>query len=353
MKVLADLHHYDLYHSLQILFEKRLGWELYRPIGLEWYHEKFWNVYPHINTAKQYLSDGFAIPLDVRGQPVDKHHSLDSWVNRDAEKKEDGLWVVKDSSHCVPIDHKAITLPRFKDEKFDIVISSMPNHVQLFDRLIREFQPQAKHIFQQGNNWPPPSIVKNHLNSTTMQPPPSANHVRYHQEFDLEVFHPDVTPNPRSFMNLQHIMDTQSKPKFEELVNILSTWDTKCYGAFNKDGALDRTSLPEVLRQCGFLYHVKYSDEGYGYNLHNAAACGTPLIVNSANQRGRTAEALYIDGKTCVDLSKHSIPEAATLLEDAANNYEEWSQNTYNHFKSVVDFDAEFEEIKKFLDRLI
>lgn len=352
MKVLADLHHHDLYYSLQILFTKRLGWDLYRPIGMEWYHEGFWNVYPHINTAKQYLSDEFSIPLDIHGNPIDKDHSLSGWMNRYPDQVEDGIFEVRDFSHPEPIHHKAITLPRFKDEKFDIIISSMPNHIACFDRLIKEYQPQAKHIFQAGNNWRPPKTVKNYLNSTTMPPPPGANHVRYHQEFNLNVFRPDVTPNPRSIMNLQHIMDPQAKPIFKQLRSHLTDWDVKAYGAFNPDGALDRMKLPETLRQCGFLYHVKFSDEGYGYNLHNAAACGTPLVVSIPNQANFTAGALYIDGKTCIDVSCRSPQDVAIMLNEAADNYEEWSENIYNHFKQVVDFDKEFEEIKKFLERL-
>ena len=54
-KIYSDCHHEHLYESLRILFEDRLGYELYRAIGLEWYHEKFWNVYPHPATAQQYL----------------------------------------------------------------------------------------------------------------------------------------------------------------------------------------------------------------------------------------------------------------------------------------------------------
>lgn len=43
MRVLADYHHHDLFESLAILFEDRLGWELYRPIGMEWFDEGYWN----------------------------------------------------------------------------------------------------------------------------------------------------------------------------------------------------------------------------------------------------------------------------------------------------------------------
>jgi len=55
MKVFADLHHGDLFYSLQLLFEKRLKAELYRPVGIEWWKEGFWNVFNHPATAQQYL----------------------------------------------------------------------------------------------------------------------------------------------------------------------------------------------------------------------------------------------------------------------------------------------------------
>src|SRR5690242_6385574 len=57
MKVLADYHHHDLWESLELLCA-RLGWDLYRPIGMDWYEQGYWNherKWHGDAIAKQYL----------------------------------------------------------------------------------------------------------------------------------------------------------------------------------------------------------------------------------------------------------------------------------------------------------
>jgi hypothetical protein len=55
MRVLADFHHGSLLRSLVMLFEDRLGMELYRPIGLQWLHRGYWAISNLKGTAKQFL----------------------------------------------------------------------------------------------------------------------------------------------------------------------------------------------------------------------------------------------------------------------------------------------------------
>ena len=40
--ILADFHHGDLFESHRLVFVDRFGWELCRPIGLEWFQEGYW-----------------------------------------------------------------------------------------------------------------------------------------------------------------------------------------------------------------------------------------------------------------------------------------------------------------------
>jgi hypothetical protein len=183
MRVLADFHHQDLYYSLQLLFEKRLGWELYRPIGLEWYHEKYWNVYPHIGTAQQYLSLDQAInpPIGLDG-PFPEHKLLNKNYTF-----SDGIYYVNDPSKDKL--NRGITLEKFKETEFDILVSSIPQHIAPFNGLIRKYHPKAKHIFQVGNAWGHLPGINNILASTAkFDTPPNINTCFYHQEFDLDVF---------------------------------------------------------------------------------------------------------------------------------------------------------------------
>ena len=72
MKVLADYHHHDLWESLELLFA-RFGWTLYRPIGMEWFEQGYWNherKWHGDAIARQYLepwgSDALGMRFDQR-----------------------------------------------------------------------------------------------------------------------------------------------------------------------------------------------------------------------------------------------------------------------------------------------
>lgn len=351
MKIFADFHHEHLYDSLRILFEERLGWELYRAIGLDWYHEKFWHVYPHPATAEQYL--GFHIGKDfqkmVEDDPEACHTFRNSSWTLESSSAQDIFAI---SSLSFPkVVYKGITLDTFKEMDFDLIISSMPQHVQPFKDLINLYQPQAKHIFQIGNNWGIPNGVNILTSAATISHPEACF---YHQEFNLDLFHKkDIsTVNTKSVANMMHYI--QGFGNFAALEASLPDWNFKAHGSGNRDGPRgpDVADVAKAFEEFGFLWHYKKEGDGYGYNIHHAAATGTPMLVNKKHFKGMTAEALLIDGVTCIDLDRHSLPAVTEILKDASENYERWSTNTYNRFKEVVDFDKEFEEIKRFLENL-
>jgi hypothetical protein len=122
MKILADFHHEELYHSLYLLFEKRLGHELYRQIGTDWYDEGYWMVYNHPDTVKQYL--GLHISDDWELIRQKNAGNYITFPNENAEIKEDGFYQISDKIRGV--SYRAITLQKFKETEFDIIISSMP-----------------------------------------------------------------------------------------------------------------------------------------------------------------------------------------------------------------------------------
>jgi len=345
MRVLADFHHDDLYESLRILFEDRMGWELYRPVGLEWFHEGYWNVFNHIDTATQYLGLHIGEAFEKRERESDNF----PWMNKDHDGGNDGIYVLPKRGHNE--SHRGILLEKFKSIKFDIIVSSMPDHFHRFEELVRKHQPQAKHIFQMGNMWGVPKGTKNLLNSTTVNPGSNVNHVRYHQEFNRNIFKPGESPDVKSVINMQHYM--HDKSTFDKLAANLPEWSFKAYGAGNKDDAVDVNILPEVIKNSGFVYHVKRGGEGYGYNIHHAYACGKPMIVNTSFFKGMTAHALFSHGEDCIDIGACSNAEAVKMMSDAAENYKEWSQRVHNKFEKVVDFKSEANQIKQFLEKLI
>lgn len=352
MKILCDLHHEQLYESLRILFEDRLGWEMFRPIGVNWYTEGFWKVHDAIDTAQQYLAIGDSEPLDTHGRPVTESHGQGAWINRDAAPVTSGLYRVG--------KHKAITLERAKETPWDAVLSSMPVHFNLYENFRRQFCPKAYHIFQQGNMWSPPDGVRNMLNSTGVNPPPGVNHVRYHQEFSLTEFSPGPCKNPRSVLNLMHYQQPRYQQEFDLLASVLEPrgWKFTNHGAGNRDGSCPTPMLPQTIRDHGFLWHNKAGGEGYGYNMHTAMAIGRPILCHRSLYQGMTASQLMVDG-TCIDMDTYGrrVPgvDVIALASDLgywASRHTEIAEGCVKHFRSVVDFDAEFASIKDFMGRL-
>ncbi len=347
-KLLADFHHSDLYNSLLTLFEQRLGWEVYRPIGTEWHTAGYWAVYDHPATAAQYLNVGAAEPLDFDGNPITDKQGDAAWLNRDATGSEEtGLYKIG--------KHKAMTFKRATETKWDAVLSSMPQHFPRYEKFVREFCPTAKHIFQQGNMWAVPQGVRNHLNSTGVAPLPGSNHVRYHPEFDLTEYARGSCANRRTVVNLCHYHQPHYQQEFYELERIMTPlgWTFKNHGAGNRDGASD--NVARTIRDAGFVWHNKGGGEGYGFNAHCAAAIGRPLISHRSIYNGMTIQSLMtVDGSTYINLDDRSLTHVAIGLENIVHQglHPVACNDTASNFRAIVDFDAEARQIKAFLENL-
>lgn len=250
--ILSDFHHEDLYYSLQLLFEKRLGYTLYRQIGIEWRTNGFWNVFDHPATANQFLS--------IDNVPDGPHRD---WKNLNGELIGD-VYIIP--SRQRDFEHKAVTLEVFKNMKFDILLCTIPQHFPMWQRLKELYQPQAKVIFQMGNHWGIPSGVQNLLNSTSQDKGSVPNEVKYHQEFPLGRYCWTPPTNPKRIINLKHLMNPNDKRIFETLNNHLSDYEFIAYGAGNKDAEKSPANTDEVIKPAGFIFHVKEEGDGYGYN---------------------------------------------------------------------------------------
>ena len=156
MKILADAHNLGLFRSLQLLFEKRLGYELYRPIGLDYFTSGYFKL------AEPYGNNPATIAqfLEVNSATPDGSMRLN-----DAKSVSEGVYEFDDkSNNCT---NKGITLEQFKKEKFDIIIASIPQHIEPFKELIQKYQPDAKFIFQMGNIYlmEPKWFENSHINT--------------------------------------------------------------------------------------------------------------------------------------------------------------------------------------------
>lgn len=351
MNILTDFHHSSLMRSLVLLFEHRLGHKIYRPIGEEWHSEGFWKVYDHPATVAQFLT------LAQGYQPVDGTAPLNDFV---PGKKEDGA--IDDCYYCADPEHqsynKAITLETFKNTKFDIVIASLPQHIEPFKRLIELYQPDAKLILQVGNNWNWEDYpVGNVLASTvTKRQDGGKNVFYYHQEFDLDIFHVSPVPSDKkiySFINI--LQNTSGWDDFIALEKQLPEFEFKSYGGQCRDGyKAGAQGVAEGMREARFIFHVKPGGDGYGHVIHNALASGRPLITRKSHYAGCLADKLLVDGVTCIDLDQHSHQEVAAMIRsmDGTPAAAKMGMSARAKFGEFVDFAKEGEAIGEWLKNL-
>ncbi len=346
IKVFADFHHSSLLRSLVLLFEGRLGMELYRPIGMEWFREGYWAINDLEDTARQFL--------DIDSQPADMTPPLNN-----AAPILPGVYWVSDpggKSH-----HRACTLAFFQQNRFDYVISSIPAHVPLFKELIAKYQPHAKLIVQMGNNWQLENYVgHNVLASVAPQFAPGVNAHFYHQEFDLDVFRDTPVPPARkvySFVNVIQQMP-QAWADYSELKRMMERlgWEFRAYGGQCPDGNMTGPhELARKMREAAFIFHVKPGGDGFGHIIHNAYAVGRPIITRPSHYRGQLAEQLLIPG-TFIDLDRYGRAEVKNILTRLMfdpDGLEAMGRRAAQRFDEVVDYEKESREVAAWLENLI
>jgi len=333
MKVFCDYHHADLFYSFHLLFEKRLGWELYRPIGLEWYTSGFWKYHKWLDVVKQYLAP--------RGDEILK----------------DGYYICPDPTHQSTT--KAVTFEQFRKMKFDVIIASVPENTECYWELRRQFQPKAKLIQQVGNQWSEFdfSFIQNMMFSTLpCEVPDNVKVVFYRQEFDLTEFRPSPPPEKLKIKNFVNCLrEMRDGYLWDAYKKELPEFDWKMYGIGGDDGNIAGTNnVAASMRDCHFTFHLKQHGDGFGHIIHNTFACGRPPIIKGEYYRDRLAGALIEDNKTCIDIDKASFQENILRIRFWAmpENYRKMSAAAFRRFREVVNFDREFLEVKKFLENL-
>lgn len=340
LQVFCDFHHGSLLYSLQLLFEKRLGWNLYRPIGMEWFSSGIWrlaDVYPNpADTAKQYLG-------------TDDRH-WDQYKNLNGDYKiEDGIYHVYDPVH--EIHQKAITLEKFKEMPIDIVISSISAHDVTFANLIREYKPQAKHIAHMGNIYQQTDVAN--VMCSTKPYPTDKYVVFYHQEFPLDIFKYEPPSQEKKIISFVNLLP--AREYYDSYKMRLPQYNMKAYGAGCPDGTITGIkAIAQIMSQSMFGFHVKPGGDGFGHIIHNWYACGRPVIIKKSDYIDKLAGDLLIDDVTCIDLDARNIEENIQKIHywSQADKHLEMCENSIKRFREVVNFDEEEKKIRLFLERL-
>lgn len=362
--VLTDFHHASLLQSFILLFEKRLGGQVFRPIGMEWAEKGFWKVYDHPATQQQYLELGGATPDGTAPLNQLIKETIEEGLQGYDPDLQTWVYVYK----CYDIDsgftNRAVTYKGFLQLPIDIVIASLPQHLEPFRKLCDLHPNNPKLIYQIGNAWPVDADVtrytKNVMASAIIpNVPEGINFIQYHQEFDLEVFRPSLPhllalPIISSFVNV--FQSFPDYPLFEQVERQLPSWQFYSYGGQCRDGAAHGSQdLASKMRQSRFIWHTKLAGDGYGHVLHNSAAVGRPLIVKKEYYQGKMGEALMIDGKTCIAIDGLSVAEIVNKIEhyNEPERYAVMCRNVYENFKKEVDFDREAKQLVHFLENLL
>lgn len=372
LRILTDFHHAGLLQSLILLFEKRLKGEVYRPIGVDWFNKGYWKVYDHPATVEQFLGIGGNTPDgSAKLNEVTEHPTPEVYKCFDIDSGE---------------TNKAITLEGFFNTHFDIVIASIPAHVEPFKKLCAEHPDHPKLIFQIGNSWTSEAAMAPNIMASAIihDVPPEINFISYHQEFDLNIFRPDkwtaqhgakvdgvdkpfgepqevfMIPgnNIYSFVNC---FDTAGHFQedwrlFTEVERAMPEWNFKAHGGQCRDNPIGPASaLADKMREAKFIWHTKVGGDGYGHVIHNAPAVGRPLIVKKEYYHDKIAEPLLIDGVTCIAIDGLSYPQIVDKIVEYSEptKYQAMCKAAYETFKQVVDFDKEQTAIEEFLAKLI
>ena len=324
--MLADLHHGELYRSLQMLFEERLGGTLYRPIGREWFESGLWHGPPQ--AVDQYLGipDGIAYPI------------------------EDGIYGYP-AYESGPFEQHCITLEKFYQTDFDFIVASIRQHEVVYRTLADE--KNAVFIRELGNNFDmfDPNVCKNIMNSTTLAIGPETNSVTYHPEFSLSEYRYEPPENRKLVKNFMNCLpDGPDAPLWDVFVNGLPDHKWMMHGILGRDGIISEGDVARAMRAAGWIYHVKFCGDGYGFTIHEAPACGRPLITRISDYNQLMASPLLEHEVTCIDIGTVGVKRAIEFLNNCSEDqHKEMCVNARKRFDEVVDFDAEFERMKEFL----
>lgn len=348
LKVLVDFHHAGLLQSFILLFEKRLGGEVYRPIGTDWHKLGYWKVYDHPATVEQFLGIGGATPDGT--QPLNEvigQSNPEVYLCRDIDSGE---------------TNKAITLDGFFRGHFDIVIASIPDHIKPFQKLCDLHVDQPKLIFQIGNSWTTEAgLAPNIMASAKIDNVPSDIHfISYHQEFDLSVFFPDFNYPDKKISSFVNCFDVAQHFNndwflFKSVEKLLPDWEMRAYGGQCRDGACHGAmNVAIAMRDARFIWHTKWGGDGYGHVIHNAPAVGRPLIVKKVYYQNKLAEPLLIDGETCIAIDGLDAEEVVNKINyySEESRYIKMCVNAWDNFNRVVNFNKEAMDLYDFFNNL-
>lgn len=329
INVLVDyIGHADLSYSMHALFEKRLGYRLYRPMsGMDW---KSRGVIT--STLPAYIKK-------IQRSPIE-----DNVLDIDTE--------------IYPYSQHAISFEKFLDTQIDIIVITSWQHEEAMCKLAEQYKPKAVVVRHIANIHEGPKVCKNILLSTLEPMPAGTNFIKYVPEH-AEKFTPAFSNNCtiKSYSNyLTFYPEDLANWRFFE--SSLPEFTFRMHGGKGEHRTVHPRVLDLSMRDCMFIWHTKAAG-GCGYVLRQALACGKPCIVRKdyTKVHNTLAQELLTDGVNCIDIDPkvRSREKAIAILRDWAKpeNYAEVCRKVIRKFNKDINFHDSAKSIKEWLEVLL
>ena len=348
MRILTDYHHADLAESFHLTLNDRFGWKVYHPYGMEWFERDYWQFERKFHgdaVARQYL-------LGIWDGATGEHGGIVS--KRDTRHPNRWLW--------------GASLDWALDERWDVIISSVPDNAPGFRKLARETGAAwGVHI---GNQWGDEAweLTPDFAIVTTTSPIPSrVPHAVVHQEFSTDIFRyepPQGFGPVRSFVNC--FPETPEYPQFQSVARAAPEFEWEVFGALGTGQPDEFTACGEdihgvekvadAMRGAGAIWHAKHWSDGFGHVIHNAFAVGRPVFGYQRYYADKLAGPLWIDGVTSYDVESRSLEEIFGLirrLRDDPEHHLRMCEAAAKRFREVVDFDEDAAKIRQLLEAAV
>jgi len=347
--IFCDLHHGDLYYALHLLFEERLGYNLYRPIGLEWFEKGFWKIAEPYHNAPDTIDQYLGIPKSTWSktkEPIQKYGDVE----------------LRDDVYHIPLrvpggsyTQKAITFDKFLKTDFDFIVATYNAHDQAYTRLAEQHKPNAICIRQIGNVFEYPVLCRNVLLSEMTPMPPDVNWMRYWPETNREYRYTVPTNHSTVKSFIAAPLGEPNLPLFYEYEKLLPDFAFKMHGILGRDGVISAELMPQVMKDSAFVWHVKHTGCG-GFVAREALACGRPLVVKNHLTRNyyNLEMDLFEDGVNCIDLDLGSMKDNVEKIRYFSDpeRHTEMCRNTADKFRKDVNFDEEAKKMRAWLEDL-
>ena len=348
MNIFADTsHHAGLNFSIRLM-GKRLDFEIFNPIGMEWTSHG-WLVHKaydyNMETAKQFLQ----IKPEYALEPS---HPLNTIVNETSSYYE-----IQDHYHSDT--SKSVTYDQFMSMEIAVVIASIPDHWESFKQLVRAHPSRPELVCHTGNvGWDQLSVfqdgsVENLLASVKKFPVShKTNAVFYHQEIPVVPFKPYVG-DKKTVTSFLHLLPRRDD--YMTLRTLLPEYEFKAYGSGCPDGIMPSLhTMYETMQDSQFILQNKPGGDGFGWNVMCAAMLGRPLLVNYQDYKDKLAGEFLIPDKTCIDIQGSTLTPLVDKIRffTQSQQYKEMSMNLSAHFTLHVNYEREAEGLKVFFENL-